>query len=249
MCFVYACVNDWVCVLCGSVSTQECERVAHKYTVQYSFRFLPPWRNIAWTIIITRNNSICKPFTIFCVQLFNSSFLWLLLLLNTDKISLDIHIYIYVYIYIYIYIYIWFRNRAKPWKTPCFRFFSYFYYHQGLEIIVWLVPPPLTQHTNKHTNTHRHTLTYTHIFQPPAATPSMYYRGSTMYLFVSPPPSKVTPHPRRGTWIIEQSNGRHNPDSANWWLLKRKTKKKNFKLHINWILYFCCCSKQPVHVL
>lgn len=71
-----------------------------------------------------------------------------------------------------------------------------------------------------------------------------------MYLFVPHQPTH-TPLPNtqkdfRPFGDLEQSEGRETPKRIhllNWWLLKQE------KLHNNWILYFCCCSKQPVHVL
>lgn len=70
-----------------------------------------------------------------------------------------------------------------------------------------------------------------------------------MYLFVPRPP---TPAPHQhpdglylGQWTWNnQKKEKLQEDSPNELLII-----KHKKLHINWILYFCCCSKQPVHVL
>lgn len=72
-----------------------------------------------------------------------------------------------------------------------------------------------------------------------------------MYLFVPrPPPRTPLPTPRwtidhLGQWTWNnQMEEKLQEDSANELMIIKQN-----KLHINWILYFCCCSKQPVHVL
>ncbi|CAL8393328.1 unnamed protein product [Boreogadus saida] len=84
-------------------------------------------------------------------------------------------------------------------------------------------PAPTHEQTHKHTQTH--TLTYTHIFQPPAATPSMYYRGSTMYLFVFPPPPPPPPPPIKGDSTPPSGN-------VDYRTIKRKTQPRFSKLMI-----------------
>lgn len=72
-----------------------------------------------------------------------------------------------------------------------------------------------------------------------------------MYLFVPhPPPPNPHQHPEGLPAIWDcvpwnnQKEGKLQEDSPNELMIIKQR-----KLHINWILYFCCCSKQPVHVL
>lgn len=72
-----------------------------------------------------------------------------------------------------------------------------------------------------------------------------------MYLFVPCPPTpRPPPTPRwtighSGQWTWNnQKEEKLQEDSPNELIIIKQK-----KLHINWILYFCCCSKQPVHVL
>lgn len=70
-----------------------------------------------------------------------------------------------------------------------------------------------------------------------------------MYLFVPHLPIPAPHQPPDGlhlgqwTWN-NQKEERLKEDSPNELLIIKQN-----KLHINWILYFCCCSKQPVNVL
>lgn len=71
-----------------------------------------------------------------------------------------------------------------------------------------------------------------------------------MYLFV-PPPANPTAlqsdapfgHLGQRTWNNHKKEKLQEDSPNGLMIIKQK------KLHINWILYFCCCSKQPVHVL
>lgn len=67
-----------------------------------------------------------------------------------------------------------------------------------------------------------------------------------MYLFVprTPPPTPRWISGHLGHWTWHNQKEDKLQDSTNeLMIIKQK------KLHTNWILYFCCCSKQPVHVL
>lgn len=67
-----------------------------------------------------------------------------------------------------------------------------------------------------------------------------------IYLYPNPPPPTLkwtSGHLGQWTWN-NQKEEKLQEDSPNELIIIKQK-----KLHINWILYFCCCSKQPVHVL
>lgn len=70
-----------------------------------------------------------------------------------------------------------------------------------------------------------------------------------MYLFVPPPPPTDTQTDFRPFGTVDSEQSERKRDSKRIHLNELMIIKTNEKLHINWILYFCCCSKQPVHVL
>lgn len=61
------------------------------------------------------------------------------------------------------------------------------------------------------------------------------------------PPSNQQPHGLgclwEWTWNNQKEEKLHEDPPNDLMIIKEQ------KMHINWILYFCCCSKQPIHVL
>lgn len=144
-------------------------------------------------------------------------------LMNPKQWTLDVQTHIYIYKIIYIYASC--RKWEKPWRTPYFLL----NYYLDLELIKILVL----------------------ISWHPALCIYLYLARQT------PLPCPHSPHSRPGPPILRWTVGH----LGQWTWNNQKEEKlqedspnelitiKRKKLHINWILYFCCCSKQPVHVL